>query len=237
MALPKIVTPNYTLKLPSTGKQVKYRPFLVKEEKLLLMAMENENEGETIGTIKQIITDCTDVKSVEELPTFDIEYLFLKIRAKSVGETSKVLITCPDDGETDVSIDIDLSNIEVITDPDHNKKIEITDKVGMVMKYPSLDTFVKMNITGSQQSEIDQVFDLAADCIDNIYDENQIYLGADTPRKEKIDFLEQMDSSQFQKVQKFFETMPKLKKTIVVTNPKTSVESEVVLEGLASFFA
>ena len=161
----------------------------------------------------------------------------MKIRAKSVGESSKVLITCPDDGETDVSIDIDLSSVEVITDPEHNKKIEITDKVGMLMKYPSLDTFVKMNISGTQQNEIEQVFDLAADCIDNIYDENQIYDGADTPRKEKIEFLEQMDSSQFQKVQKFFETMPKLKKTIVVTNPKTSVESEVVLEGLASFFA
>lgn len=237
MALPKIATPQYTLKLPSTGKQVKYRPFLVKEEKLLLMAMESEDEKQTIATIKSIISDCTDVKGmIDDLPTFDIEYLFLKIRAKSVGESSKVLITCPDDNETDVAVDIDLSAVEVVTDPQHNKKIELTDSVGIVMKYPSLDTFVKMNITGTG-NEIDQVFDLAADCIDNIYDENQVYDGKDTSRKEKVEFLEQLNSEQFQKVQKFFETMPKLQKKIMVSNPKTGVESEVTLEGLASFFA
>lgn len=237
MALPKIATPQYTLKLPSTGKQVKYRPFLVKEEKLLLMAMESEDETQTITTIKQIIGDCTDIKGmIDDLPTFDIEYLFLKIRSKSVGESSKVLIVCPDDNETDVAVDIDLSTIEVTSSPEHNKKIELTDTVGMVMKYPSLDTFVKMNITGTG-NEIDQVFDLAADCIEQIYDDNQIYEGKDTPRKEKIEFLEQLSSEQFQKVQKFFETMPKLQKTITVTNPKTGVESEVTLEGLSSFFA
>jgi len=237
MALPKITTPQYTLKLPSTGKQVKFRPFLVKEEKLLLLAMESEDETQTITTIKQIISDCTDIKGmIDDLPTFDIEYLFLKIRSKSVGESTKVLITCPDDNETDVAVDIDLSEVEVTTNPDHNKKIELTDTVGMVMKYPSLDTFVKVNISGNK-TEIDQVFDLAADCIDHIYDDNQIFEGKDSPRKEKIEFLEQLSSDQFQKVQKFFETMPKLQKKLMVKNPKTEVESEVVLEGLASFFA
>ena len=236
MALPKIATPQYTLKLPSTGKQVKYRPFLVKEEKLLLMAMESEDEKETINIIKKIISDCTDIKQpIDELPTFDIEYLFLKIRAKSVGETSKVLITCPDDNETNVAIDIDLSEIEITSDPKHEKKIALTDTVGIVMKYPSLDTFVKVNITGAD-NEIDQVFDLAADCIDHIYDENQVYPGSDTPRKEKLEFLEQMSSDQFAKLQAFFETMPKLSKKVSVRNPKTGVESEVTLEGLASFF-
>ena len=236
MALPKIATPQYTLKLPSTGKQVKYRPFLVKEEKLLLMAMESEDEKETINIIKKIISDCTDIKQpIDELPTFDIEYLFLKIRAKSVGETSKVLITCPDDNETNVAVDIDLSDIEITSDPKHDKKIGLTDKVGIVMKYPSLDTFVKVNITGAD-NEIDQVFDLAADCIDHIYDENQVYPGSDTPRKEKLEFLEQMSSDQFAKLQTFFETMPKLSKKVPVRNPKTGVESEVTLEGLASFF-
>lgn len=238
MALPKIATPQYTLKLPSTGKQVKYRPFLVKEEKLLLIAMESENESETVNCIKTIIADCTDIKqNIDELPTFDIEYLFLKIRAKSVGETSKILITCPDDNETNVAIDIDLSDIEIISDPKHDKKIPLTDKVGVVMKYPSLDTFIKVNITGSSDNQVDQVFDLAADCIDHIYDENQIYPGSDTPKKEKIEFLEQMSSDQFQKLQQFFETMPKLSKKVMVRNPKTNVESEVTLEGLASFFA
>lgn len=237
MALPKLSTPQYTLKLPSTGKQVKYRPFLVKEEKLLLMAMESEDEKETIETIKTIIKSCTDIKQkVDELPTFDIEYLFLKIRAKSVGEKSKVILTCPDDNTTNVTVDIDLSDIEITSDPKHDKKIELSDTVGMVMRYPSLETFVKINITGTSDNQIDQVFELACDCIDHIYDENQVYDGADTPRKEKLEFLEQLSSEQFEKLQSFFETMPKLSKEVPVKNPKTGVESKVMLEGLASFF-
>lgn len=240
MALPKIATPQYTLKLPSTNKQVKYRPFLVKEEKLLLMAMESQDETQTIDTIKKIIRDCTNITvPVDQLPTFDIEYLFLKIRSKSVGETSKVQLIAPDDGETEVVVDIDLNAIEMSEDDEHNKKIEFSDTMGMVMKYPSLDTFVKMNITPDEEetrSEMEQVFELAADCIDHIYDENQVYPGADSTREEKKEFLEQLTSEQFAKLQRFFETMPKLTHEVKVVNPNTGVESTVTLEGLASFF-
>jgi len=240
MALPKIATPQYTLKLPSTGKQVKYRPFLVKEEKLLLMAMETADEAGTIETIKTIVKDCTNITvPIDTLPTFDIEYLFLKIHSKSVGESSKVVITAPDDGETEVTVDINLAEVGMSEDDEHEKNIVLADKMGMVMKYPSLDTFVKMNITGEdeQPDQIQQVFDLASDCIEHIYDENQIYPGSDSTKQEKIEFLEQLTSEQFQKVQKFFETMPKLMHEVEVTNPNTGVTSTVTLEGLASFFA
>jgi hypothetical protein len=241
MALPKIATPQYTLKLPSTGKNVKYRPFLVKEEKLLLMAMETADEAGTIETIKTIVKDCTNITvPIDSLPTFDIEYLFLRIRSKSVGETSKVSITAPDDGETEVVVDINLAEVGMSTDDEHEKDIKLGEHLGMVMKYPSLDTFVKMNITEDpeeQPDQIQQVFDLASDCIEHIYDENQIYPGADSTKQEKIEFLEQLTSEQFQKVQKFFETMPKLMHEVEVTNPNTGVTSTVTLEGLASFFA
>ena len=240
MALPKIATPQYTLKLPSTGKSVKYRPFLVKEEKLLLMAMETADEAGTIETIKTIVKDCTNITvPVDTLPTFDIEYLFLKIRSKSVGESSKVIITAPDDGETEVTVDINLAEVGMSEDDEHEKTIKLSENMGMVMKYPSLDTFVKMNITveDEEPDQIQQVFDLASDCIEHIYDENQIYPGSDSTKKEKIEFLEQLTSEQFQKVQKFFETMPKLMHEVEVTNPNTGVTSTVTLEGLASFFA
>ena len=238
MALPKIATPQYTLKLPSTGKNIKFRPFLVKEEKLLLMAMETSDENSTIETIKQIIKDCTNITvPIDSLPTFDIEYLFLKIRSKSVGESSKVILTAPDDGETEVTVEINLAAIEISEDDEHDKTIKLSDTMGMVMRYPSLDTFVKMNITGDEErDEITQVFDLASDCIDNIYDENQVYPGSDSTKQEKIEFLEQLTSEQFQKVQKFFETMPKLMHDVEVVNPNTNVTSTVTLEGLASFF-
>ena len=238
MALPKIATPQYALKLPSTGKNIKFRPFLVKEEKLLLMAMETSDENSTIETIKQIIKDCTNITvPIDSLPTFDIEYLFLKIRSKSVGESSKVILTAPDDGETEVTVEINLAAIEISEDDEHDKTIKLSDTMGMVMRYPSLDTFVKMNITGDEErDEITQVFDLASDCIDNIYDENQVYPGSDSTKQEKIEFLEQLTSEQFQQVQKFFETMPKLMHDVEVVNPNTNVTSTVTLEGLASFF-
>ena len=238
MALPKIATPQHTLKLPSTGKNIKFRPFLVKEEKLLLMAMETSDENSTIETIKQIIKDCTNITvPIDSLPTFDIEYLFLKIRSKSVGESSKVILTAPDDGETEVTVEINLAAIEISEDDEHDKTIKLSDTMGMVMRYPSLDTFVKMNITGDEErDEITQVFDLASDCIDNIYDENQVYPGSDSTKQEKIEFLEQLTSEQFQQVQKFFETMPKLMHDVEVVNPNTNVTSTVTLEGLASFF-
>jgi hypothetical protein len=202
------------------------------------MAMETSDENSTIETIKQIIKDCTNITvPIDSLPTFDIEYIFLKIRSKSVGESSKVLLTAPDDGETEVQVEINLAAIEISEDDEHDKTIKLSDTMGMVMRYPSLDTFVKMNITGDdERDEITQVFDLASDCIDNIYDENQVYPGSDSTKQEKIEFLEQLTSEQFQKVQKFFETMPKLMHDVEVVNPNTNVTSTVTLEGLASFF-
>lgn len=202
------------------------------------MAMETSDENSTIETIKQIIKDCTNITvPIDSLPTFDIEYIFLKIRSKSVGESSKVILTAPDDGETEVTVEINLAAIEISEDDEHDKTIKLSDNMGMVMKYPSLDTFVKMNITGDdERDEITQVFDLASDCIDNIYDENQVYPGSDSSKQEKIEFLEQLTSEQFQMVQKFFETMPKLMHDVEVVNPNTNVTSTVTLEGLASFF-
>lgn len=239
MPLPKIAVPEYTLKLPSTGKNVKYRPFLVKEEKLLLLAMETGDQKQIVDTVKNIIKSCTNITSkVDELPTFDIEYVFLQIRSKSVGETSTVLITCPDDGETDVEVSINLQEVEVQHTEGHDTKIDLDGKVGMIMKYPSLDTFVKMNLStdNDEKTQVEQIFDLAADCIEQIYDENQVYEAKDVKRSERIEFLEQLNTDQFQKIQKFFETMPKLKQDLEVTNPNTGVTSTVTLEGLGSFF-
>lgn len=204
------------------------------------MAMETADEAGTIETIKTIVKDCTNITvPIDTLPTFDIEFLFLKIRSKSVGETTKVVITAPDDGETEVTVDINLAEVGMSEDDEHEKNIVLAENMGMVMKYPSLDTFVKMNITGGDEEpdQIQQVFDLASDCIEHIYDENQVYPGADSTKQEKIEFLEQLTSEQFQKVQKFFETMPKLMHEVEVTNPNTGVTSTVTLEGLASFFA
>lgn len=233
MALPKLNVPSYNCKLPSTGAPVKYRPFLVKEEKLLFLAMETGEQEDMIDAVKNILISCTSLKDVNKLATFDIEYLFLKIRASSVGESVDVNITCPDDGETQVKVTIPLDEIKVQKDPNHKKELKLDDNVILTMKYPSMDMFVKMNFTGAG---MDEVFDLAATCADTIADSEQVYLCSDTPKKELIEFFETMNSKQFKMVQDFFETMPKLSHTIKVKNPNTKKESEVVIEGLASFF-
>ena len=233
MALPKLNVPSYNCKLPSTGAPVKYRPFLVKEEKLLFLAMETGEQEDMIDAVKNILISCTSLKDVNKLATFDIEYLFLKIRASSVGESVDVNITCPDDGETQVKVTIPLDEIKVQKDPKHKKELKLDDNVILTMKYPSMDMFVKMNFTGAG---MDEVFDLAATCADTIADSEQVYLCSDTPKKELIEFFETMNSKQFKMVQDFFETMPKLSHTIKVKNPNTKKESEVVIEGLASFF-
>ena len=238
MPLPKIATPTYELELPSTGATVKYRPFLVKEEKVLVIALESEDNKQITNAIKAVLKSCILSKGlkVENLPTFDIEYLFLNIRGKSVGEDLEVNIICPDDEETQVPVTINLDEIEVQRDDKHTNKIKVDDSIMMEMKYPSLDQFIKNNFDFNDNM-MDQSFDLIATCIDKVYTEDEVWAAADCTKKEMKDFLEQMNSSQFKEIEKFFETMPKLSHTVKVTNPKTKVESDIVLEGLASFFA
>ena len=239
MPLPKIATPTYELELPSTKQTINYRPFLVKEEKLLVLALESEDNKQITTAIKTVIKNCISTKGikVETLPTFDIEYLFLNIRGKSVGEELEVNIICPDDEVTEVPITIDFDEIQVKKSEDHSNRIQIDSKIMMEMKYPSLDQFIKNNFDFKEGNQMDQSFDLIASCIDKIYTEDEVWASADCTKKEMKDFLEQMNSNQFKEIEKFFETMPKLSHTVKVTNPKTKVKSDVVLEGLASFFA
>jgi hypothetical protein len=239
MPLPKISTPSYTLELPSTGEEIQYRPFLVKEEKLLVIALESEDTKQITTAIKNVIKNCIHTKGikVEALPTFDIEYLFLNIRGKSVGEEIEVNIICPDDETTNVPVKIDIDSIKVQFDDEHSKRIKIDDSIMMEMKYPSLDQFIKNNFDFNQNNAMDQSFELIASCVDKIYTEDEVWSSADVTKKELIDFLEQMNSAQFKEIEKFFETMPKLSHKIQITNPNTKVESEVIIEGLASFFA
>ena len=239
MPLPKIATPTYELELPSTGKTIKYRPFLVKEEKLLVLALESNDTKEITNAIKAVLKDCIQTRGVkvETLPTFDIEYLFLNIRGKSVGEDIEVSVLCPDDGETYAEVQISIDEIEVVKDKDHNKQIKIDDKLMMEMRYPSLDQFVKSNFSFNGDNQVDQSFDLIASCIDKVYSEEEAWTSDDFTKKEVIEFLEQMNSSQFKDIESFFATMPKLRHEVEVLNPKTKKSSKVVLEGLASFFA
>ena len=234
MPLPKLAVPEYSCTLPVTELEVTYRTFLVKEEKLLYLAMESGDEKEMINSVKKIIKDCTNVKKVDDLPIFEIEYLFLRIRAKAVGEVSEFKLTCPDDNETKVDYSLDLEEVNVVVPDGHTKKIKIDDKIGVVMKYPSLVQFVNQNLK-EEEASLDDLFDLAAQCVDKVFDEEEIY--DSFTKKEALEFLEGMSSEQFAKVQEFFETIPKLTHTITVTNPKTKKESEIVLEGLAAFFA
>ena len=240
MPLPKIATPSYELELPSTGKTIQYRPFLVKEEKLLVIALESEDTKQITNAIKAVIKSCVLTKGikVETLPTFDIEYLFLNIRGKSVGEDIDVNLICPDDNETEVSVSVNLDDIKVQKPEGHSNQIKLDNNLMMELKYPSLNEFIKNNFdpNDSSKNPMDQSFDLIGSCINKIYNQDEVWAAADCSKKEITDFLDSMNSSQFKEVEKFFETMPKLSHTIKVLNPKTKVESDVVLEGLASFF-
>ena len=238
MPLPKINTPTFELELPSTGKKIRYRPFLVKEEKILVMAMESEDAKQITDAIVQILNDCilTRGVKVDKLSIFDIEYLFLNIRSKSVGETVEVNVTCPDDGETQVQMEIDLDSIKVKKNKSHRNTIKLDNDLSMKLKYPSLDQFIESNFD-SGMSEVSQSLSVISSCIDMIYNEEESWSASDSTREELEEFLEQLNTKQFKQVEKFFDTMPKLSHTIVVKNPKTEVESEVVLEGLASFFS
>ena len=239
MPLPKIATPTYELELPSTGETIKYRPFLVKEEKVLVIALESEDTKQITNAIKAVIKNCIQSKGikVEALPTFDIEYLFLNIRGKSVGEEIEVSIICPDDKETQVPVTIDLDDIQIQKNEKHSKQIKIDTAIMMEMKYPSLDQFIQNNFDFTDKNAMDQSFDLIASCIDKIYTEDEVWAAADCTKKEIKEFVESMNSTQFKDIEKFFETMPKLSHSVTVTNPNTKVESVVVLEGLSSFFA
>ena len=233
MPLPKLSIPDYECTLPR-GQKVTYRPFLVREEKLLYMAMETQNNKEMIKAVKEIIKNCTNVKNLSELATFDIEYLFLKIRGKSVGEVSEFKLTCPDDEKTQVEVEVNLDEVKVEIPKDHTNVIKLTDQITLTMKYPSLDSFVKNNL--SDNPGLEDVFKLAADCTDTVADGDELHEAKSYKKAELVEFFESMNSQQFTSVQKFFETMPKLSHEIEVFNPKTEVKSTVTLEGLAAFF-
>ena len=239
MPLPTIATPTYEIELPSNKKKVKYRPFLVKEEKILIIAMETEDPKQIARAVKDVISNCilTRGVKVDQLSTFDIEYLFLNIRGKSVGEDIEVLITCPDDGVTQVPTFINLDEIKVQVSAEHNRDIKLDDQLSLRMKYPSMNEFIKTNFSvDNEEITVDDTFELISSCIDQIYNEEESWSSSDYSKKELSAFLEQLSSKQFKEIEKFFETMPKLSHTITVTNPKTGVDSDVVLEGLTAFF-
>jgi hypothetical protein len=240
MPLPKISTPIYELELPSTGKKIKYRPFLVREEKILVMALETEDMKQITNAVVQILSDCILTKNfnVSELATFDIEYLFLNVRSKSVGETVEISITCPDDNETQVNVEVDIDSIKVQKNPKHTNIIKLDDDLSMRLRYPALDQFIENNFEfKDNNSEVDKSLDMIISCIDMIYNAEDSWSAADVTKQELKEFVEQMNTKQFKQIESFFETMPKLSHKVVVKNPNTEVESTVTLEGLASFFS
>ena len=239
MPLPTIATPTYELELPSSGKKIKYRPFLVKEEKLLVLALESEDTKEISTAIKAVLKNCIQTRGikVEHLPTFDIEFLFLNIRGKSVGEEIELNLIAPDDEVTPVPVTLDIDDIKIQKPEGHTNQIKLDNNLMMEMKYPSLNEFIKNNFDFEGDPGMEESFELIASCIEKIYNEEEVWSTSDCTKKEIVDFLEQMNSKQFKEIETFFTTMPKLSHEIEVTNPKTKVKSTVVLEGLSSFFA
>ena len=237
MPLPKINTPTYELVIPSTGKKARYRPFLVREEKILILALESEDMSQITNAIVEIMSACLLTKGIKvlELSTFDIEYIFLNIRSKSVGEVIEVNVTCPDDGETKVSMEINIDDIKVQKDKNHTNLIKLDESLSMKMKYPSIEQFVENNFEVKKQN-VDQSLDMITSCIDQVYTEEEAWAASDCTKDELKEFIEQMNTKQFKEIEKFFTTMPKLSHTVKVQNPETKVKSDVVLEGLASFF-
>jgi len=239
MPLPTITTPTYELEIPSIKKKIKYRPFLVKEEKILIIAMESEDPNQISEALKTVIGNCILTRGikVDELSIFDIEYLFLNIRGKSVGEDVQVLLTCPDDGTTKVPTTINLDDIKVVVSPEHSRDIKLDDTLTLRMKYPSMKEFVKNNFSNEEDLGVQDTFNMIAACVEQIYSEEESWSTSDVSKKELNEFIEQLTSHQFKEIEKFFETMPKLSHTIKIKNPNTNVESEVILEGLTAFFA
>ena len=244
MPLPKVSTPQYTIKIPSLQKEIKYRPFLVREEKILIIAMESEDPKQISDAVKTTISNCILTKGikVDQLATFDIEYLFLNIRGKSVGENVDILITCPDDGRTQVPVSINLDDIQIQISEDHSKDIKLDDNLTLRMKYPSLDEFIKSNFinelgeNNNPNMSVNDTFDLIISCIEQVYSNEESWSASDCTKKELMEFIEQLSPIQFKQVEKFFETIPKLSHVLTIKNPNTEVESKVVIEGLSSFF-
>ena len=235
MALPQVSLPTYELEVPSTGKTLKYRPFVVKEEKLLLLALESEDEKQIEDATKTLLKNCITARvKLEDLALFDLEYIFLNIRAVSVGEVVEMLLTCEDDGETQVRYDLNLTAVEVFKPEDHSSKIMLSDEMGVIMKYPSFEEFVKVSIIGKDTS--DEVIDIMGKCIDQIFDGEEVYDSSTTSKKEFVEFVENLTNKQFDDVQNFFTEMPVLKHEIKLTNPNTGVENTFVIQGLSNFF-
>ena len=236
MALPILTTPTYELEVPSTDEKIKYRPFLVKEEKVLLIALESGENSQIVQAIKTIVDECTFNKlPLGRMPMFDIEYIFLNIRAKSVGETSKLKLRCPDDNETMADVEIDLTEIQVQVGDNHTNKIELTDEMGIIMKYPSIDSFLNSGIT---TINADNMIDVISSCIHQIYEKKGevVYDAKDSTKLEMVEFIENLNSKQFKDIQNFFDSMPVLKHTVTIVNPKTKIKSEIILKGLNDFF-
>jgi len=236
MALPKLTTPTYELEIPSTDEKIKFRPFLVKEEKILMMAMESKKSADIVQAVKEIVEECTFNKiNISDMPMFDIEYVFLQIRSKSVGEVSKIRVLCPDDGKTYANLDLDLNEVKVQVGDDHTNKIELGNGMGIIMKYPTIDSFKE---SGIQDINASNMLEVIGGCILQIYEEEgkKVYDPKDQTKKELTDFIEQLTTDQFKHIQKFFDTMPKLKHEITVKNPKTKKDNKITLTGLNDFF-
>ena len=240
MPLPTIETPTYELKLYSSNKKVKYRPFLVKEEKVLIIALESKDQSAITNAVKEVLKKCILTKGidVDNLPTFDIEHLFLNIRAKSIGEDIKLTVTCPDDNETKVPVTIYVDEIKVNKPRRHTKDVVLDDKMTLRMKYPSLNQFIENNFDTEDEAEtmVDKTFKVVADCMDTIFTGEDAWDAKDYTPSERLEFVEQLNSQQYKKVEKFFSTMPKLSHTIEVVNPNTKKKGSIILEGLADFF-
>ena len=233
MALPKLDTPIHTLVLPSTGQEIKYRPFLVKEQKLLMMAQESEEDDQMYHIMSNIVRACTfDKVDADTVPLFDIEYVFLKLRAKSVGETAKLRVMCPDDEKTYTELEVNLDNIDVQMTENHTNIVELSDKIKIIMKYPQLKD---MKMIGADLQGVEQVFSILKYCIHEVHDGEKVYNRVDVTEKDIEDFIESFSTTQLESVINFFDTMPKLRHTMTITNPKTKVKSDIVLEGLQSF--
>jgi len=236
MSLPKIAKVSYELVVPSTGKKIKYRPFLVKEEKVLILAQESGDQVEMARSIKDVIDACVLTRGfkVDTLSTFDVEYIFLNIRGRSVGEDVEVIITCPDDGETKVEHTIFLDDIDVVFSDDHEQTIQLDDTYSIKMKYPTMEMVMQAD---AENVSVQQSLELIAGCIDQIYTEEESWAASESTPEELTEWIEDLEPKQFQKLERFFETMPKLSHTITIRNPVTGVDNDIVLEGLGSFFA
>ena len=239
MPLPKISTAEYELTLPSNGKTIKYRPFLVREEKILILALESENQKQITTAVRQVIKECVLTKGikVDQLPSFDIEYLFLNIRGKSVGESIELMVTCGDDGKTEVPVTVLIDDIEVSTNDEHNTDIELSDGYSVKMKYPSLNQFIETNFSQDDEDAVEKSFEMIATSIDMVYNDKDMFAASECTKKELKEWVESLTSAQFQKIEQFFETMPKLTHTLEVVNPNTKNKNTIVLEGLTDFFA